>query len=571
MEGPDIKQFGAMVPMRDGVPLAADLHFPRAGPDGGPYPALLCRTPYGRQRILHGTDPYTAAGYVVIMQDVRGRGDSEGRWRPLFDEGRDGYDTVEWVADQPWCDGRVGTFGSSYPGYVQFAAAKERPPHLRAMAVSVPAGRFGEQEIWDRGVLALMDLGWLAVVSGRGLQSTSLIDWERVYRHLPVREMDSVLGRDMPDWREWIDHPCLDDYWREIRLDENDFGRIDVPVLHVGGWFDANLWGTMFFFEGMRRHSPAAACQALIIGPWEHGSAGGDAPPPMTVSSLRFPPDSSLELGPLRLEWFDRWLKGAVAAGAPVGSRVYETGSHRWVADDTWPVAGPATVLHLSSGGRANTFAGDGRLRVAITTEPAYDEFVYDPEDPLQMLSHWDHMGSVTDPGVSPIAIPVDMRPAERRDDVLVYTSEQLEAEALVHGEPTVILYAASDCPDTDLFCWLTDVDDRGASIDVSHGHVRARFRNSLAREELLEPGYTYEMRVDMRPLAHAFLPGHRIRLLVSSSFFPVYDRNPNTADAPGTASTLRRARNRIHHGGAHPSRVELPVPVRAPRGGRVG
>ncbi len=257
------RRWDVKIPMRDGVQLSADIYFPRDG--DGPHPTLLARTPYDNQHAVYVRDAkyFAEHGYAVVLEDVRGRHDSEGEWVPFHNEGPDGYDTIEWIASRPWCTGRIGTFGGSYGGWVQWASAREKPPHLTAMASTAAAGAFMEELPWHNGVLMLTMLGWLNLAAGRSTQNPELVEnWPEVFRHLPVRDMDAVLGRDLPTWREWVDHSSLDEYWKTLRLDD-DFAHIDVPVLHITGWFDGDQPGALFLHSGMSDSED----QCLFSGP----------------------------------------------------------------------------------------------------------------------------------------------------------------------------------------------------------------------------------------------------------------------------------------------------------------
>ena len=549
-------RMNVMIGMRDGVRLATDVYRPRGA---GPTPVLLCRTPYGKNRDVEAIVPYLRAGYAVALQDVRGRHDSEGEWRPFFAEGTDGFDTIEWLAAQPWCDGAVGTFGASYSGWTQWAAARERPPSLRAMASAVTAGRWMQQEVWHNGVLFLVTLNWHALVSGRTLQNTWTSDWHEVFGHLPLRTMDAAAGRDLPAWREWLDHPCLDEYWKDLVFTADDFRAVDVPALHVSGWFDGNLGASVFFYAGMRDHSPAAAAQALVLGPWDHAGAGGNAGP-ATYAGDDFGAAAALDLAAERVRWFDRHLRGG-SAGEPAAARVFTTGSDAWASAAAWPPPTAVTPLFLTDG--AAGAAGAGRLVSQPPSAAATATYRYDPDDPLVLIDNWDVYGPALNPAIparEPVRAP---RRILERDDVVVYTGAPLDADVEVAGWPQARLFASSDGPDTDWFVWLHDVDADGRSVDVARGQLRARFHASLAREELLTPDQVYEFVVELSPLAHVFRRGHRIRLLVSSSNFPRYDRNPNTGAPLGQDTATRVARNTIHQHGCHASAVELPVVVR--------
>lgn len=544
------------VPMRDGTLLSADVYFPAGGVDGGPYPAVVNRTPYDNQGSanLALARHLTAHGYAVVLQDVRGKHDSDGDWLPFRHEGPDGYDTIEWVAEQPWCTARVGTFGISYEGWVQWALAREQPPHLCTMVSTAPGGRFMRELPFHNGVLMLAMLPWLHATSGRTIQLPDLIpDLPVALRHLPVRTMDELLGQRLPVWREWLEHPVVDAYWRELSLDD-DFAGIDMPVLHVTGWYDGDQPGALYFYEGMCRDSPRARDQHLLVGPWDHG--GTREPAPM-LGGVDFGREAVADVADLHRRWYDHWLKAEPSTRfAEPRCRAFQTGGAGWQDLSCWPPPGATdTVLHLRSGGRANTLAGDGRLsfEAPAGAEPP-DVYAYDPADPTP--SCVDERFYAGDQ----VETPLDHRFKHRRDDVLVYTSDALPAELVLGGQPLVRLFASTDGSDTDWFATLHDVAPTGASTMLAEGRLRARFRESLEREALLEPGRPYEFTFELSAIFHALAPGHRLRLTVASSDFPTWERNPNTGDPIGSATTIRVATNRVHHEPGMASRLVVPV-----------
>ncbi|MCL6549025.1 MAG: CocE/NonD family hydrolase, partial [Alicyclobacillus sp.] len=418
-------RWGVRVPLRDGVALAADVFLPE---DAGParrVPAIVVRTPYGRgtDRLVDQARYFAARGYAVVNVDVRGRGDSDGVFVPYRNEGRDGYDTIEWAAAQPWCSGAVGTLGASYLARVQWLAALEHPPHLKAMVSLVtPSDPFVE---WPTGTPGPMHLCWLFMTSDRQVQNIRAVEWERVYRHLPLRTMDEAAGRLIPAWREECDHPQLDDWWREIAYQDR-FAEIDLPVLHISGWYDDEQVGTPKNFAGMVRHAPSERArrgQRLIMGPWPH-----QVNESTRMGAVDFGPQSLIDLRAEELRFFDRWLKGEpreLDDEPPV--RIFVMGTCRWRDEWTWPPAGVQwTRWYLHSGGRANSLFGDGTLSPEPPgeDEPA-DRYTYDPDHPVPFI---------TEPWSTQIGGPDDYRPVHRRDDVLVYTSEPLAEPLEVTG-----------------------------------------------------------------------------------------------------------------------------------------
>jgi len=544
------------VAMRDGVELSADIYFPEGGADAGPYPAVLARTPYDNQHPVYVADARYLAkhGYVVVLQDVRGRHDSDGEWVPFRNEGADGYDTVEWLAAQPWCSGRVGTFGGSYGGWTQWAMAREKPPSLTTMVTTAAAGAWMQELPWHNGILMLVTLGWLNLAGGRTVQNAELVDnWPDIFRHLPLREMDAALGRDLGTWREWVDHPTLDDYWRELRLDD-DFAHMDIPALHVTGWYDADQPGALFFHRGMTTASSRSADQFIVIGPWNHA---GTRVPSRTTGGVDFGAAAEMDVRDLHRKWYDRWLKDdAGAQPLPQRARLFLTGANRWLDAPSWPP--PRTTVdrwYLRGGGCANTMAGDGRLdvRAPETGEPA-DRYDYDPADPVPSVVDENFYAA------NAVETPLDRRFQHRRDDVLVYTGAPSDGDVLLVGIPELHLFAASDGADTDWFFSIHDVSPTGSSTQLSEGRLRARYRESLQEQRLLDPGTTHEFTIAGTAIGHVLKAGHSLRLAVTSSDFPTWDRNPNTGEPIGTATEFRVAVNTVRHEPGAASYLAIPT-----------
>lgn len=539
--------FDARVPMRDGTLLSADIYRPRTS---GRFPVLLLRTPYlknGDGALATGRY-FAERGYVLVWQDVRGRGDSDGVFVPYRNEGRDGYDTIEWCAAQPWSDGNVGTLGGSYLGRVQWLAALEHPPHLRAMVVTVcPSDPFVE---WPTGTNGLQHLCWLHMTSGRTMQNTDAVEWSRVYEHLPLETMDERTGRSLPQWREELQHERLDDYWRAICY-QDKFDQIDLPILHISGWYDDEQIGTPLNFRGMvaRGASPQArAGQRLLMGPWGHQITGVTS-----MGEVDFGPDALLNLAATQLRWFDHWLKGmpnGVGEEAPV--RIFVMGANIWRAEPAWPIERAQTTrYYLRSGGRANSRYGDGALATEPPGAEPADSYCYDPARPFPFL---------TEPTSAQIGGADDYAAAQRRDDVLVYMTPPLARDTEVTGPIVVELYAASSAPDTDFMAMLLDVHPSGFVQRLCDGVVRARYRDGLAAPALIEPGRVYRYTIDCWNTAQLFKQGHRICLQISSSAFPKYDRNLNTGESLASGTRMAVAQQTIFHDAEHPSCLVLPI-----------
>jgi len=553
-------QLDVRVPMRDGVSLSADLYLPADALDNPArrYPAILQRTPYDNTMPLWvGIARYFAEhGYAFVSQDVRGRCDSDGVFEPFVNEAEDGHDTVEWIASQPWCDGQVGMMGGSYGGLVQWMAARERPPHLRALVSTAAAGRLMEEVPWSHGkLMPAWAMGWLNLVGGRTTQPGGQVDWARILRTRPTRDWDLALGRRNTAWRTWLEHPGLDDYWQRMGMQDR-YGDIDLPVLHITGWFDGDQWGQLHYWHKMARHSPAADRQYLLSGPWDHP---GTRTPQPRLGGLEFGQDAVLDMNAIHLKWFDYWLKGI--GDAPTGfapgtrSRIFLMGENRWRDDPTWPPpTTEPTAFYLHSGGRANTIGGDGTLSRRTPGDETPDRYVYNPEDPTP---------SSPDPYDYPGPAEVfDQRWLLRRDDVVVYTSEPFTEPLEVTGHPFLVLLAESDAPDTDFGATLYDVHPDGRSIALTDGMVRASYREDGTRPSSppLEPGVPQTFRIEMMATSNVFLPGHRLRVAVVSARWPGLDRNPNTGAAPGDDAVTRIANQVVRHDGAYASHLLLPV-----------
>jgi putative CocE/NonD family hydrolase len=562
---------GVMVPMRDGVRLATDVY----RLDGAsPAPVLLARTPYDKERGAAATGvPFdllraVQAGYAVVVQDVRGRYASEGAFGAQLQEGADGVDAIAWAAAQPWSAGVVGAFGGSYVGGTQWLPAREQPPALRAMAPAVTPSDLYEGTAYQGGANVLHPLRWVVASivpeeirrrAARGEAAPAGAahpDLAATLAHLPLD--DHLLFRDLaPFYADWLAHPTADAYW-EPGSPCAWYERVAVPALHITGWYDIFLASTIQNFAGMRRRGGsehAQRHQRLIIGPWSHSSFSGSFP------EREFGPaasEAALDLTGIQLRWFDRWLRGEEDGAdreAPV--TLFVMGRDAWRTEADWPL--PDTrrrPYYLHSAGQANTLHGDG----ALSTEPPGDEppdvYLYNPLRPAPTVG-----GQVLLPGANANG-PRDQREVEMRDDVLVYSTAALERPVEVTGPIELRLFAASSARDTDFTGKLVDVYPDGRAIILTEGILRARYRTSFTAPEPLEPEAVYEFRLDLWATANVFLPGHRIRLEVSSSNFPRFGRNSNTggAIASEAADRYRPAINRVFHDAARPSRLILPI-----------
>lgn len=546
--------FDQRVPLRDGVTLSADVYLPAAAPAGGRHAVILTRTPYLKANVanLDTARYFCEHGYAFVAMDVRGRGDSDGEFVPYVNEGRDGYDAIEWCAAQPWSTGAVGTLGGSYLGRIQWLAAIEQPPHLQAMvALVAPSDPFVET---PTGLPSPMHLCWLHYVSGHVLQPMEAVDWEAVYDHLPLLTMDERAGRLNAHWRRDIAHSQLDDNWDRICY-QTRFDRVSVPTLHISGWYDDEQIGTPLNFAGMVAHGATAEArrsQRLLMGPWGHAVN--------TVSKLGevdFGSQAIIDLRGEELRWFDRWLKHDEDAVPRSPVSIFIMGENTWRDEREWPLARTQwTPYYLHSAGDANSRFGGGSLapEPPAAGEPQ-DTYRYNPARPVPFIS---------EPTSSQIGGPDDYAAVTRRDDVLVYVTEPLDADTEVTGPVYVELYAASSAADTDFMAMLLDVHPSGFAQRLCDGMVRARFRDGMDKPDLIEPERVYQYRIDCWNTAQVFKAGHRIALTIASSAYPKYDRNLNTGAPLGTTAEMVVADQRIYHDASHPSALVLPVIPRA-------
>lgn len=540
------------VPMRDGIDLSADIYLPQAE---GSFPTVLMRTPYSNnmEAMIEKGRRLANAGYVCVIQDCRGRWDSDGEYYP-FREGEDGYDTQEWIGQQGWSNGKIGMAGGSYVGAVQWQSAPHRSQYLTCMAPRVICCDYFTGLVYPGGAFQLNVLmTWGMRTNGRTGQSIEFHNWTEAFRNLPVGQLDESAGRNLPFWKDWVEHAAYDDYWDAIN-DEKRWHEIAVPALNMGGWYDLYAQHTFINFNGLRQHgrTPQARQSKLIVGPWPHALSTS----PRT-GDIDFGAHSMVDLELLEQRWFDYWLKGienGIAEEPPL--RLFIMGINQWRDENEWPLARTEwQKWYLRSRGSANTLRGDGGLSTASPDGEATDHFVYDPHHPVQTVGG----NNCCSPHIVPWG-PYDQRDVEMRGDVLCYTSDPLAADLEVTGPITVILYAATDGPDTDWTAKLVDVAPSGYAKNLCDGIIRARYRESLSHPSLLDSGKVYKYEIDVGVTGNVFRQGHRIRVEISSSNFPRFDRNPNTGHDFGVDAALRVAQQTVYHNRDHPSHILLPV-----------
>ena len=550
--------------MRDGTVLRADVYRPRSSID---LPVLLMRLPYDKRSAASSFGQahpawYARQGYVVVVQDTRGRGQSDGEFYPWRDEQADGYDSVEWAGGLPETTGRVGMFGFSYVGATQLLAAVERPPHLATIVPAFTASQYYEGWTYNGGALALAFAAYwsnflametasraadLTTYSGLGASLGVAPNW---FWHLPLAEYPPLLEAPASYFYDWLAHPTYDEYWSRWSIDE-DYGRITVPALHIGGWYDIFIAGTIKNFLGMRDSSGSASARAgqkLLIGPWTHM-------PWTPLGASEAEPATANHFDDWQVRWFDHFLKGGNTGvlDHPVTIHLWNGG---WRDYDDWPPSSSTRQdWFIHSDGRANSKFGDGTLSRATPADEPPDVFLYDPRLPTPSLGgHSCCFDTITPMG------PADQHRAEVSKMVLVYTSAPLPAATTLVGDVEVTLFAASTAPDTDFTARLCTVDPQGLSTNLVEGIVRGRHRDSLSVASLMTPGDVYEFRIELGPVG-AYIPaGWRFRLDIASSDFPQWDRNLNTGGPPFTENILAAelATQTVLHNHSHPSRVSL-------------
>ena len=570
-----LKEENVPATMRDGTTLYSDVYRPDAE---GRFPVLLLRLPYGKQFITDFGDDefFVPRGYVVVIQDTRGRFTSEGEYTPLVDEPLDGYDTVEWAAKLPWADGNVGTLGQSYLGATQYLMSWTAPPSLKAQVPVSAAADFHSGWVYDVG--GALVHGWAlpyAVFLARNtIDRMGLKDelWPKIrpslersinfanpftddaYRHLPLMDWADLLEEVAPYVRDYLTHPDDGEYWWSIST-ERQVDKVRTPMLHVSSWYDIFSRDGAVMFNKLRAGAGTAEArggQRLLLGPWGH-LFPYTSPTSRGAGDADFGEASLLDLHEYELPFLDRWLKGIDNDWddrPPI--HMFTMGRNEWRDETQWPLANTRwTPLYLDSEGSANTASGDGRLSWTTAVDSPADTFVYDPDDPVPTT------------GGNLLVLPIgayDQRDVEARPDVLVYTGDVLQDELEVTGPLEVVLYADTSAPDTDFTAKLVDVHPDGYAQNIIDGMVRCRYRDSRQHPQAMTPGEVTELRIDLWGTSHVFLPGHRLRLEVSSSNFPRFDRNLNTGGDQATGTTWEVAHQRVHHNSRYRSHILLPV-----------
>jgi putative CocE/NonD family hydrolase len=555
------------IAMRDGVKLATDIYLPQAE---GKVPVILIRTPYKKEMGEIQGRYYARRGYAVAIQDCRGRFGSEGVWEPFINEPKDGYDAVEWLAAQPWSNGKVGMIGGSYVGWVQWWAASERPPHLVTIIPNVAPPDPFYNIPYEHGAFFIFGAIWWADIleskatgdlSGVALSKIGEKKYGQMLRALPVIDLDkAVLGKENPYWRKWIEHPVDDDWWAQADF-LHKLKEVNIPAFHQSGWFDGDGIGTKLNYLQMKEYGHAN--QKLTIGPWGHTDTAS-----RKLGDRDFGPQAIIDLQRDYLRWFDYWLKGVDngITKEPLVS-IFVMGTNQWLHGNSYPLPETKfTKLYFSGAGKANTSKGDGRL--TFDEPPAgapADKYVYDPGDPTpdpdfyETTEEQDKQVKSADDKKNEAEAHHEKVTAARQD-ILVYQTEELREPLTFAGPVSATIYASSSARDTDWFVTLVEIEKDGKTFSLASGKLRARFRNSVHKPELLKPGQIYEYQLDLWQTGITVAAGARLRVEVASAVFPMFSRNLNTGGHNETETKFVSARQVVYHDKQHPSHVLLPV-----------
>ena len=555
------------VKMRDGVILRGDIFRPDAK---GKFPVLLQRTPYRKSPWGYDIDFAQLAasrGYVVFYQDVRGRYTSDGEWAPFVHESEDGYDTIEWIAEQPYSDGRVGMFGGSYVGATQVLAAIAHPPHLAGICPVVTASNYHDGWTYQGGAFEQwFDESWTTGLAEdtaeRKLQA--LTNSPEDVNALPLTsyplfnlnspgELNTSSTNIAPYFLDWLAHPTYDEFWKRISIEEH-YPDIRVPALHVAAWYDLFLGGTLRNYLGIKAAGgteEARKGQHLLVVIGGHAGVG------RKIGDFDFGPEAEqVDENKITLDWYDFLFKGAHNEYAGKRVKIFVMGINRWREEDDWPLArAKSTKYFLHSEGAANSASGNGSLSSSAPASEPADKFTYDPGKPVPTIG-----GPLCCDSTHLAPGPRDQRSVESRDDVLVYSTAPLTHDLEVTGPIHLEFFASSSAVDTDFTAKLVDVAPDGTAVNLTEGILRAKYRDSQEKAVPLTPGKVYALSIDLWATSNVFRVGHRVRLEVSSSNFPRFDRNLNTGESAANSSKWVKATNTILHDSTHPSALVLPV-----------
>lgn len=558
----DERIFALMVPMRDGVRLFTEVHLPGGLP--GPFPVSLIRSPYfDPEGALHWQTERIGEGFAMVLQDTRGTGRSEGVFYPNVPEINDGRDTLDFLLAQPWCNGRITLAGGSYVGAVQWFAAKDSGRELVGIAPSFASINYHESSRYFFGAMMLSDvLGWgFNMQKKKNFAGLAIeYDIQKAFRHLPLRDMDTFCGfpGKLPFWQDLLDHPGYDDFW--AKTDVRSFiSSIKCPAYVASGWFDsyqAHSLDAVMLMRTRGGSEQARKFSRCVMGPWKHGSEEiGELMPPAAADGTPRKKDANSIQENFGLKAMRFLLnlcrdpeKDPLPEEPPI--RYFVMGLNEWRTSEVWPPDGVKYAdCFLHSRGMANSLYGDGTLDFTPPGNEPPDVFFFNPENPVMTTCGRDYAAG-----------SFDQTETEKRTDVLVYTSGVLEKDVIAAGRVIAELWISSSAPDTDFTAKLVDVYPDGRALNVANGILRCGYRDSLAERKLMTPGEKYRIRVDLWNTANCFRAGHRIRLEISSSDFPNFDRNPNTGHPYGEDAEIATARQTVFHDAVCASKLILPI-----------
>ena len=538
-----IEEMDVKVPMRDGIRLSTNIY----RPDGpGRFPVLLMRSPYGNSGPGDSEAGFFVKnGYAVVLQDTRGRYESEGIFDAMQPEALDGYDTQQWIGEQSWCNGKIGTFGGSYVGFTQWMPASLQSPYLVTMIPVVTFSDFHDVAYQD-GAFRLELFGpWsFEMTHPYNVPLDSIAKCtDKILMSLPLVDQDKMLGWKIPFLRDWLLHPEHDRYWDRTSVGDG-YSKIKASAYNIGGWYDILLKGTINNYLKMtspKINPEIRKKQKIMIGPWVHDEGK------RKVGELDFGEPAVLNNTELMVHWFDNQLKG-VDNGAmeepPV--KIFVMGENQWRFEKEWPLARTNyQKYYFHSKGRANTVSGDGSMDTKQPKDQTADKFIYDPMDPVRTIGT---MG------------PYDQRQLETRNDVLVFSTGILKEDIEVTGPVNALIYASSSAKNTDFTAKLVDVYPDRRAIRICEGIIRADHRDPSLPPSNIQPGKIYNYTIDLWATSNVFKKGHQIRVEISSSNFPRFDRNLNTGNYFATDTTILKAEQTIYHSAEYPSCIVLPV-----------
>jgi uncharacterized protein len=557
--------FGLNVPMRDGVNLSANVYFPKTGI--GSFPVLMNRTPYikdsaGKATLRNSLKIFTDSGYAVVLMDVRGRGDSEGKFNPFFQEIEDGYDSFEWAGTQPWCNGKIGTWGGSYEGWTQVFPMRLRSSfHKAAFVQCVPSMHpFHDCSAYTSGVPNLIMAMWSFLVYGRTLKeevNDKDFDWESMLKARPLKDVMQRLGIQSKDWTlsPFVDHETYDDFGKKL-WEEGMIKLMNVPSYFVTGWFDDSINGSLEHYPQLTKDHPDSETRKthkLLIGPWPHRLSTDSS----KLGDFDYGPQSMVPLYQEAKLWFDYWLKGidnGIMKEAPV--HLFLMGENRWIESDSFPINSAVEKTYLlGADGPTNSLVSPGKLEDKVGSSNT-SNFTYNPERPAPTPFWKEQFQNGSNE---------DLRSIQRRDDVLVFDSEPLTNPLNIVGMIALELFVSTTATDTDFVGRLSDVSPDGYAMRLNHGIVRLRYRFGYEKINLVKPGEIAKIRINMWATGHQFRAGNRVRLDITSSAYPSFAPNYNTGGSVWTETTPIIATQTVHHSKKYPSKLILQE-IRQPR-----